>query len=36
MELLREEAKDLSQGGPLHKVSAGAFFKKAIEMEDRR
>ena len=36
MELLKEEAKELSQGGPLHKGSAGAFFRKAIEMEDRQ
>ena len=36
MELLKEEAKELSQGGPLHKVSAGAFFKKAVEIEDRQ
>ena len=36
LELLKEEARELSGRGPLHKVSAGAFFRKAIEIEDRR
>ena len=36
LELLKEEAKELSGHGPLHKVSAGAFLRKAIETEDRR
>ena len=36
MDLLKEEARELSQGGPLRNVSAGAFFRKAIEIEDRQ
>lgn len=36
LELLKEEAKELSGHGPPHKVLAGAFFRKAIETEDRR
>lgn len=36
MELLKEEARELSQGGPLHQVSAGAFLRKAVEIEDRQ
>ena len=34
MELLKEEVRELSQGELLHKVSTGAFFRKAIEIED--
>ena len=36
LELLKEEAKELSEGTSAHKVSAGAFLRKAIEIEDRR
>lgn len=35
-ELLKEEAKELSGGGLLSKIPAGAFFRKAIEVEDRQ
>jgi len=37
LELLKEEAKQGSSTGNVspHKVSAGAFFRKAIEIEDR-
>jgi len=37
VELLKEEVKQASSEGfnPPHKVSAGAFFRKAIEIEDR-
>jgi len=37
LELLKEEVKQASSGGavPPHKVSAGAFFRKAVEIEDR-
>jgi hypothetical protein len=35
LELLKEEAKELSMGISPHKVSAGAFLRKAIEIEDR-
>ena len=37
LELLKEEVQQASSTGaaPLHKVSAGAFFHKAIEIEDR-
>jgi hypothetical protein len=35
LELLKEEAKELSEGASPHKVSAGAFLRKAIEIEDR-
>jgi hypothetical protein len=37
LELLKEEARELSgHGPPPHKVSAGAFLRKAIDIEDRR
>lgn len=36
LELLKEEAKELSEHRAIHKVSAGTFFRKAIEIEDRR
>jgi len=36
LELLREEAREFEGRGPPPKVSAGAFFKKVIEIEDRR
>jgi len=37
LELLKEEEKQASSAGaiPPHKVSAGAFFCKVIEIEDR-
>jgi len=36
VELLNEEVKEISgTGGVLPKVSAGGFFRKAIEIEDR-
>ena len=37
VELLKEEVKQTSGMGdvPPHKVSAGAFFRRAIEIEDR-
>ena len=37
LELLKEEVSQVSGMGdlPSHKVSAGAFFRKAIEIEDR-
>jgi len=37
LELLKEEMTQVSTAGatPPHKVSAGAFFRKAIEIEDR-
>ena len=35
VELLEEEAKELLERAPLHKVSAGTFFCKAIDIEDR-
>ena len=37
LNLLKEEAKQTSSAGGMsvHKVSAGAFFRKAIEIEDR-
>lgn len=35
--LLKEEAAELAECGPSpHKVSAGAFFRKAIVIENRR
>jgi hypothetical protein len=36
LELLKEEAKELSEGTSPHKVSAGEFLRKAIEIKDRR
>ena len=33
LELLKEEAKEFSGCRPPHKVSAGVFFRKAIEIE---
>jgi hypothetical protein len=36
LELLKEEAKDLSEGVQPHAVSAGTFLREAIEIEDRR
>ena len=36
LELLKEEAKELSESAPLRQVSAGAFIRKAIEIEDRQ
>ena len=36
LELLKEEAKELLEGTSAHKVSAGVFLRKAIEIEDRR
>ena len=36
LELLKEEARELSGSGPLHKVSAGVFICKAIEIKDCR
>ena len=36
LELLKEEAKEQGGRGPLSKSSAGAFFRKAIEIEDRQ
>lgn len=35
LELLKEEAKEPSEGPLSQKVSAGAFLRKAIEIEDR-
>ena len=35
LELLKEEAKELSEGPLPQKVLAGAFLRKAIEIEDR-
>ena len=35
LELLREEARELAEHGLQQKVSAGAFFRKAIEIEGR-
>ena len=36
VELLKEEVKQVSGArSPSHKVSAGGFFRKAIEIEDR-
>ena len=35
LELLKEEVKQTSGDVPPQKVSAGAFFRKAIEIEDR-
>jgi len=35
LELLKEEAKELSEGVSLQKVSTGAFLHKAIEIKDR-
>ena len=36
LELLKEEAKERAGCGPLDKTSAGTFFRKAIEIEDRQ
>ena len=36
LQLLKEEAKELSERGPLYKVSAGAFFRKALDIEERQ
>jgi hypothetical protein len=36
LELLKEEAKELSGITPTNKVSAGSFIRKAIEIEGRR
>ena len=36
LELLKEEAREQVGHGPSPKVSPGAFFRKAIEIEDRR
>ena len=36
LELLKEEAKESSEGTSAHKVSVGVFLRKAIEIEDRR
>ena len=36
LELLKEEAKELTEGTSAHKVSVGAFLRKAIEIEDRQ
>lgn len=37
LELLKEEVKQASSAGGVlpHKVSAGSFFRKGIEIEDR-
>jgi hypothetical protein len=34
MELAKEEAKELLARTPLHQVSAGAFFRKAMDAEE--
>ena len=36
LELLKEEAKDLAEGVTRYSVSPGAFFRKALEVEERR
>jgi len=36
LQLLQEEAKELTERGPMYKVSPGAFFRKALDIEERR
>lgn len=36
LQLLKEEARDLAERGPLYKVSPGAFIRLALDIEERR
>lgn len=36
LELLKEEAKELSENASPQQISAGAFIRKAIKIEDRQ